>query len=162
MRSKIANTQHRKCGITVDEIKLLAGAAAGIKCQFKSVTSLRAEDAVPRKKVLQRNSNFRCFRPKRQIRWRCIKKNYLYLSLGYQARALPKGREVESSACRGAYIAIQQIRPARISCCPGGVVGGVLCCRSARSPWIGPAFCGMGQHVRRLCTTHNKIKLRTH
>ncbi len=31
------------------KIELLAVAAAGIYCQFKSVTSVREEDAVPRK-----------------------------------------------------------------------------------------------------------------
>ncbi len=49
-----------------------------------------------KKKVLQRNSNFLCFRPKRQIRWRCIKKNYFYWSLGYPARALSVDRRVEA------------------------------------------------------------------
>jgi hypothetical protein len=51
---KLASTQHWSVG----KIELLALAAAGIYCQFKSVTSLPEEDAVPKKEYPLLNSNF--------------------------------------------------------------------------------------------------------
>ncbi len=45
-----------------------------------------------------RNLNLLCqyFSPKHQIRWRHIKKNYSYWSLGYPARALSVDQPVEA------------------------------------------------------------------
>ncbi len=114
---------------SVGKIELL------LPCQFKSVTSLREEDAVPRKKKRpqQIQTILRSKLDRRVEAWPKIP------SIGLTRRPAPgrsRGRVVRSPRCTPAWPSGGSVRPVVPFryCGPGGVVGSVRCSRSTRSP----------------------------
>ncbi len=77
------------------KIKLLAVAAAGIYCKFKSVTSLREEGAVPMKDSLASHSNL--YASALNVKYAGVTLKELPLTvIGYPARALSVDQCVEA------------------------------------------------------------------